>query len=174
MTDNFEACFQHVLKSEGGFVNHPSDPGGMTNLGVTKATWEEWTGAKVTEEDMRNLTPDSVRELYRVRYWKRVKGDDLPKGVDLCVFDFAVNSGVYRGSVFLQRVLGAKEDGVIGPKTVAAANAEEPGVLIQRYCRARLKFLQGLYTFATFGRGWTNRIVKVETDALAMLWKRDG
>lgn len=169
MTENFEHCFQHVLESEGGFVNHPSDPGGMTNLGVTKDTWERWTKTKATEQDMRDLEPDDVRNLYRAMYWDKVKGDDLPKGLDLCVFDFAVNSGVYRASRFLQRTIGAKEDGVIGNQTLFLVKNNDPQELIKRYCEARLRFLRGLYTFATFGRGWTARVERVEKDALA-LW----
>lgn len=169
MIENFDKCLAHVLVSEGGFVNHPADPGRATNMGVTQAVWEEWVKRPVTEQEMRDLKPDDVRELYRVKYWNRVKGDELPTGVDLCVFDFAVNSGVHRGASFLQRMVGAKEDGIIGPRTLAAVNAEEQDVLIRRYCDARLKFLQGLTTFATFGRGWTARVQKVEKDALEMI-----
>lgn len=167
MTENFDKCLAHVLASEGGWVHHPSDPGGETNLGVTRKVWEEWTGVKGA--DMKALTPEMVTPLYKAKYWNKVKGDALPTGVDLCVFDFAVNSGVHRGASFLQRMVGAKEDGVIGPRTLAAVNAEEQDVLIRRYCDARLKFLQGLHTFATFGRGWTARVQKVEKDALEML-----
>ena len=169
MTENFEHCFQHVLESEGGFVNHPSDPGGMTNLGVTKDTWERWTKTKATEQDMRDLEPDDVRNLYKALYWDKVKADDLPSGVDLCAFDFAVNSGVFRASRFLQRTIGAKEDGVIGNQTLFLVKNNDPQELIKRYCEARLRFLRGLYTFATFGRGWTARVERVEKDALA-LW----
>lgn len=169
MTENFEYCLKHVLQSEGGYVNHPSDPGGRTNLGVTQKVWEEWLKRPVTEQEMRDLTPEMVAPLYKQRYWDRVKGDELSTGIDLCVFDFAVNSGVHRGATFLQRMVGAKEDGLIGPRTLAAVKAEEPDVLIRRYCDARLKFLQGLSTFATFGRGWTARVMRVEKDALELL-----
>ncbi len=169
MTENFEYCFQHVLVSEGGFSNHSADPGGITCLGVTKSVYEEWLKRPVTEQEMRDLKPDDVRELYRVKYWNRVKGDDLPKGVDLCVFDFAVNSGVHRGASFLQRTVGAKSDGIIGPQTLFMVKNNDPQDLIQRYCEARLRFLRGLYTFSTFGRGWTARVEKVEKDALS-LW----
>ena len=93
MTENFEHCFQHVLKSEGGWSDHPLDPGKKTNLGVTQAVWEQWVKRPVTEQEMRDLKPDDVRNLYKALYWDKVKADDLPSGVDLCAFDFAVNSG---------------------------------------------------------------------------------
>jgi len=169
MTENFDRCLAHVLKSEGGYVNHPADPGGRTNLGVTQRVWEEWVKRPVTEQEMRDLKPEDVKELYRQRYWNQVKCNDLPTGVDLCAFDFAVNSGVRRATTFLQRMVGAKEDGIIGPRTLAAVKAEEQDTLIRRYCAARLQFLQGLSTFATFGRGWTARVARVEKDALEML-----
>ena len=174
MTENFDLCLKHVLASEGGYVNHPSDPGGRTNMGVTQEVWEDWVGKSVTEEEMKALTTELVAPLYKERYWGRVKGDALPTGIDLCVFDYAVNSGVYRAATTLQRMVGAKEDGVIGPRTLAAVKAEEPDVLIRRYCDARLKFLQALSTFATFGRGWTARVTKVEKDALALIGEDSG
>lgn len=169
MTENFDLCLKHVLKSEGGFVHHKDDPGGRTNMGVTQEVWEDWVGKSVTEEEMKALTTGLVAPLYKKRYWDLVKGDALPTGVDLCVFDYAVNSGVHRAAITLQRMVGAKEDGIIGPRTLAAVKAEEPDVLIRRYCDARLKFLQGLSTFATFGKGWTARVIRVEKDALELL-----
>ena len=93
MNSNFERCLQHTLKEEGGFVNNPKDPGGMTNLGVTKRTYEQYVGHPVDEETMRGLTPEMVAPLYKKMYWDVVKGDQLPDGVDYCVFDVAVNSG---------------------------------------------------------------------------------
>ena len=94
MNGNFEQCLALVLHSEGGFVNNPQDPGGMTNLGVTKVTYEGYVNRHVDEAEMRSLTPDLVAPLYKKMYWDRIKGDDLPVGVDYCLFDLAVNSGV--------------------------------------------------------------------------------
>ena len=82
MKENFDNCLIMLLKHEGGFVNHPKDPGGMTNLGVTKAVYDKWVGRTSTEQDMRNLTPEDVAPIYKKNYWDRVKGDDLPSGVD--------------------------------------------------------------------------------------------
>jgi lysozyme family protein len=92
MKDNFQSSLAHVLKSEGGFVNHPKDPGGMTNLGCTKNTWEEYVGHPVSEADMRALTPELVYPLYKRKYWDKVAGDDLPSGLDYAVFSSSFSS----------------------------------------------------------------------------------
>ena len=110
------AC-ECLLKHEGGFVNHPKDPGGMTNLGVTKAVYDKWIGRESTEQEMRDLTPDDVAPIYKKNYWDKVRGDDLPSGVDWCAFDWAVNSGSGRPAKAIQRAVGAKQDGAIGPMT---------------------------------------------------------
>ena len=168
MKENFAACLAEVLKHEGGYVNHPKDPGGMTNLGVTKKVWEEWTGAPADEQIMRSLTPEAVAPLYKERYWDAVKGDDLPSGVDLCVFDCAVNSGVSRASRFLQSASAVKADGVIGPKTIEAVNKKYPVSLISDYCAQREAFYRTLPTFTIFGKGWLRRLDDVEGMARKM------
>lgn len=168
MKDNFDACFDLMIKHEGGFVNHPKDPGGMTNLGVTKRVWEEYTGKTATEAEMRSLTKDKVKPLYRKNYWDKVRGDDLPKGVDYAVFDFAVNSGPGRSARTLQRVLEVKQDGEIGPKTLAKVFDANPRELVQDICEQRMRFLQSLPTWATFGRGWKRRVEEVEDIAFKM------
>ena len=164
----FDICFQMVIKHEGGFVAHPSDPGGITNLGVTKAAWEEYLGKEVTEQDMRDLTVETVKPFYRQNYWDRVRGDDLPPGVDYAVFDFAVNSGVARASRMLQECVGATKDGSIGPKTVEAVKTHDAAKLAQELCDKRLEFLQGLPHFQTFARGWTRRVLEVSKTAKEM------
>ena len=92
MQNNFESCLKNLLKHEGGFVNHPKDPGGMTNLGVTKAVYEAWVGHEVTEKTMRELTTEAVAPLYRKKYWDACRADELVSGLDYVVFDCAVNS----------------------------------------------------------------------------------
>ena len=166
---NFDAALQHVLKSEGGFVNHPADPGGMTNLGVTARTWEDWVGHKPSEKEMRELTPEKVAPLYKRKYWDAIKGDALPSGVDYCVFDCAVNSGPGRAAKFLQEIAGVKPDGGIGPVTLAAVKAMDPIELISKYADKRLQFWQSLSTFETFGKGWTRRGNEVKDEALKMV-----
>jgi lysozyme family protein len=154
-------AFEALLKHEGGFVNHPRDPGGMTNLGVTRRAWEEWTSHPANEADMRGLTPGMVEPLYRERYWNAVRGDELPAGVDLAVFDCAVNSGPGRAAMLLQQSIGVWPDGVIGPKTMAAIKEGEATEIVDRFCELRLLFLRGLPTWPTFGKGWERRVKEV-------------
>jgi len=168
MKDNFDACFELMIKHEGGYVNHPKDPGGRTNLGVTQRVWEAHTGQIATEAEMRGLTRDKVKPLYRKNYWDKVKGDDLPKGVDYAVFDYAVNSGPGRAARTLQRVIGVAQDGAIGPKTLEKVSDANPRELVQDVCEQRMSFLQSLPTWGTFGRGWKRRVEEVEEVAFKM------
>ena len=169
MKDNFEQCLALILKHEGGFVNHPKDPGGMTNLGVTKKVWEEWVGHPVDETTMRALGPADVAPLYKANYWDKIKGDDLPAGVDYVCFDLAVNSGVGRAAKTLQKAVGVTADGAIGPATMAAVGTQNPRSLATEICEIRLSFLQSLPTFETFGKGWTRRVQEVEKVAFDMV-----
>lgn len=168
MKENWQAALSAVLQHEGGFVNDPDDPGGMTNLGCTKTTWEEWVGHPVTEKVMRSLTSFDVEPLYKRRYWEKVQGDALPSGIDYCCFDTAINSGPGRAIKLLQGCLGVAVDGSLGPKTLAAVNASNQAVLIQSYCEARLSFLQDLPTWKVFGKGWGRRVTEVQQTALKM------
>ena len=171
MQSNFERCLKKLLAHEGGFSNHSQDPGGMTNLGVTARVWEEWVGHPVNEKQMRNLTPELVAPLYKRKYWDACRADELISGLDYCVFDVAVNSGVGRAVKFLQTCVGVTADGGFGPVTMAAVKkAEENGAsLIEEYCDARLQFLKSLKTWPIFGRGWERRVSEVETESLKML-----
>ena len=162
MNSNFEASLAHVLQSEGGYSNLSADPGGMTNLGCTKAVWEEFVGHPVSEADMRGLTPADVAPLYKRKYWDKVSGDDLPAGLDYAVFDAAINSGPGRAAKWLQEAVGVEADGAIGKGTLAAVAAFDVQELIKAYNDKRLGFLQGLPTFGTFGKGWTNRVASVQ------------
>ena len=169
MNINWQRSFELMLKSEGGFVNHPSDPGGMTNLGVTKATWENWIGRQSDEAEMRGLTPEKVEPLYKKKYWDAVRGDELPAGISYLLFDFAVNAGVGRSIKTLQNAVGVTPDGGFGPMTMAAVQAVDPVDLIERFSQAKEDFYRSLTTFATFGKGWLNRVADVKVKASAML-----
>ena len=160
MKENFDSALAAVLHHEGGYMNHPSDPGGMTNLGVTKKVWEEWVGHEVDEKTMRGLTPEIVGPMYKSKYWDKVKGDDLPAGVDYVVFDAAVNSGPGRAAKWLQACVGVDPDGGIGPKTLQAVAAFE-GDLVDDYGKRRLSFLMDLPHWQTFGKGWSRRVAEV-------------
>ena len=169
MLSNFPASLALVLKSEGGFVNHPSDPGGMTNLGVTKKVWEAWVKHPVDEAEMRSLTPELVGPLYKANYWDACKCDDLQRGVDYCVFDAAVNMGSGRAAKLLQAALGVTADGSIGRATIAAATAADPVELLEAFSLGKEAFYQSLPTFATFGKGWLNRVAHVQDAAEQMM-----
>ena len=137
--ENFKLCLNMLLKHEGGFVNHPSDPGGMTNLGVTKAVYDAYTNGNATEEEMRALTPIDVSPIYKKNYWDRGRCDDLPSGVDWSVFDWGVNSGMGRSAKALQRIVGVTADGGIGPMTLqAVANFEPKDIINQMHSLVRI------------------------------------
>lgn len=159
--ENWGSCVSKVLIHEGGFVNHPKDPGGITNMGVTKRVYEEWVGHEVSEQDMRDLEEDDVRPIDKKNYWDRVKGDKLPDGLDMCVFDFGVNAGTGRAAKYLQTMIGTTADGGIGPNTLKALKAyvKENGLVetIKKYQANRQDYYESLSTFETFGRGWTHR-----------------
>ncbi len=166
--ENWDKCFEMVLKHEGGYVNHPKDPGGRTNLGVTQRAWEEYVGRSVDEAEMRALTPEIVKPFYKSRYWDRIKGDDLPSGVDYAAYDLAVNSGVGRAAKYLQSIAGVPSDGIIGPKSLAAIKDCPAGEMVDAMCGMRLEFLKALPTWDTFGKGWGRRVAEVEEKASEM------
>ena len=167
--DAFARALAVILKHEGGYVNHPKDPGGRTNLGVTQRVWEKWIGRTATEADMRALTPTMVAPLYRKEYWDACQCGDMAPAVALVLFDFAVNAGVHRASVTMQRIVGTTQDGKIGPATLAAINGRAPKAMVSSYSGARRDFYRGLRTFPTFGRGWLRRTDEVEQEALKWL-----
>lgn len=165
MLNNWPESFELVLSSEGGFVSNPSDPGGMTNLGVTQRTWEDWTGRRANEYEMRHLTPEKVEPLYKARYWDACRCDELPVGLDYLVFDFAVHAGPRRSIKTLQTALG--EDSY--ETTMDAVMNSDYDELIERFSQAKEQYYRGLPTFRTFGRGWLRRLAEVKLDATSML-----
>ena len=169
MRQNFEQCMGWLLEHEGGYVNHPSDPGGETNLGVTRAVYEQYAGRQVMDGEMEGLTHDDVYPIYKENYWDRIKGDSLPSGVDWSVFDWCVNSGVSRAAKALQRIVGVEQDGGIGPMTISAVSDFPCDDIIDKLHYARQSFYQKLSTFETFGKGWTTRNNETKQQALGML-----
>lgn len=168
MQSSFDRALSAVLKHEGGFVNHPKDPGGATNKGITLATFRKWVKKGGTAADLKALTTAQAAKVYRGQYWNKIHGDELPAGIDYAVFDFAVNSGVSRAARYLQGLVGVKADGVIGPKTIAAVNKHFSRDLIHKLCDDRMAFLRRLPTFKTFGKGWTRRVEGVRKLALQL------
>jgi len=169
MKENFNEALKAILKHEGGFVNHKLDPGGMTNLGVTKKVWEEWVGKPVGEKEMRALTPDTVGPMYKKKYWDAVKADDLPDGLDYLMFDFAINAGPGRAIKTMQKAIGSTPDGAIGPKTMAALKAANQNELVAKFSAEKEAFYRSLPTFATFGKGWLRRVAEAKTHAETMI-----
>lgn len=168
MDRNFQRSLKAVLKHEGGFVNHPKDPGGATNKGVTIATFRRYVKPGGTVADLKAITNEQLATVYRRHYWDAVHGAELPDGVDFAAFDYAVNSGPSRSAKYLQSVVGVKQDGRIGPATLAAVRAKLPATVIHDLCDARLAFLKRLGTWPTFGKGWSRRVSEVRALALDM------
>ncbi len=174
--DNFARALSAVLRHEGGYADHPRDPGGATNMGITRKTLASWRKVSpwwnLSKDEVKRLTQGEAGSIYRANYWNEIKGDSLPAGLDYAVMDYAVNSGPGRAAKLLQSLVGVAQDGQIGPVTLLAVgkvHSSNLSSLINAYCDARLKFLSGLSTFPTFGRGWKNRVADVRKDALLML-----
>ena len=173
MKENYDHCLGLILHHEGGYVNHPKDPGGETNKGITRRVYENWCLEQdLFRKDMKDLKISDVAPIYKQNYWDRVKADSLPDGVDLCVFDFSVNAGTGRGAKYLQTIVGATSDGAIGPNTLrqvdefVALRGEED--LVVAYSEARRRYYRKLKTFDTFGRGWLRRVDETEVEALRL------
>lgn len=160
MSAEFNRALSKVLVHEGGYVNHPKDPGGATNQGVTQRVYDDYRRSiKQTPRPVKQLAASERDTIYRMRYWDLIKGDRLPPGVGYVVFDGAVNSGVSRSVRWLQRALGVNADGVLGPQTLLAIE-DHPNhdALIAKIHDIRMAFLKALKTWKTFGKGWTRRV----------------
>lgn len=155
-----------VLRHEGGWSDHPADPGGATMRGVTLAVFRAEFGSDRTADELRAISDGAVAAIYRRRYWDRINGDALPAGVDLATFDAAVNSGPGRAARWLQDAVGATADGVIGPMTLRAARAYPADRAIIRMSDSREAFLRGLPHWPIFGAGWLARVLSVRREAL--------
>lgn len=169
MKQNFGNSLDAVLMHEGGYVDHPADPGGATNKGITWRTYNAWRDSVGRPPaDVRDISDTEVSAIYKAQYWNAVLGDMLPSGVDYAVFDFAVNSGPARAVKFVQRIVGADADGQMGRITLEAIRKVDPTFLIERLCDERLAWLKRLRTWSTFGRGWARRVEEVRRKATAM------
>jgi len=164
----FQACLPIILKSEGGFVDDPKDPGGATNLGVTLKTVSHWLGRTATVAEVKALKPADVAPIYEKNYYDAAHANDCPAGVDLIVFDEAVNQGVGRAVRSVQKCAGVAADGSWGPKTQAAVDAMAPADLIAAIAKDREAFYRSLSTFSHFGKGWLSRLARTKAEALAM------
>ena len=172
MKDNFDVAFAQVMKSEGGYVWDKDDAGGETNLGVTIGAWGAYLNRAIQPGEMKALTIEQVKPFYRTMYWDKVKGDDLPKGIDYAVFDFAVNAGVGRAAKFLQRAVSVTDDGNIGPGTLAAVAKSFAKTVLANFSKQKEDFYRGLAeknaSQQKFLKGWLARLDHVNNDAIDM------
>ena len=168
MKDMFPQALKMVLHHEGGWADHPADPGGATMKGVTLATFSKHLGRPATKDELRAIKDEHLHEIYKRGYWDKASCDAMPAGVDLVVFDMAVNGGPGRAAKLLQQVVGVTPDGGIGPMTLAAVASKPAADTIVGFSNARRDFYRSLPTFATFGKGWLRRVDEVEAEALKM------
>ena len=169
MNRNWNKSFDLVIVNEGGYVDNKLDPGGATNWGCTQAVWEGYIGHKVSVDDMKALTKEDVKPLYKKRYWDAIHGDAIPSGLDYCLFDCAINSGVNRSAKIIQEIVGVFADGAIGNNTVSAITQLNPITAINEFCDKRQAFLKSLKTFPVFGKGWSKRVSEVRIRSLEMV-----
>lgn len=163
--ERFARSLRLVLEHEGGYVNHPADPGGATNKGVTQKTYDGWRLSQaLPKRSVRHIAAAEIAAIYR-KYWLAASCDELPAGVDYMVFDLAVNSGPGRAAKFLQQAVFAAPDGQIGPKTLAHVRTLPPVEIVRRMRNRREAFYRALGTFPTFGRGWLRRLAEVSAQA---------
>lgn len=168
MTDRFAACLPLILAHEGGFVNHPKDPGGATMKGVTQKVYDAYRDvAGGGRRSVREIGDEELSDIYRDGYWIAARCEKLPVGIDYLQFDTAVNMGVGRAAQFLQEAVGVTVDRKIGPATLAAVAKVQPATLIRSYVAQRRAFYERLPTFPTFGKGWLRRLDEVRAKAVA-------
>ncbi|CAB5224417.1 zliS Lysozyme family protein [uncultured Caudovirales phage] len=166
MKENFKESLALILKHEGGYVDHPADPGGATMKGITLATFSHFKKKSMTKDELRAISDADVENIYKVGYWDAMRCDELPAGVDLLAFDMAVNKGVSRAARLLQQAAGVRDDGVLGPRSMEAIGKMPVKELIAKVSEGRRDFYRGLKTFSVFGRGWLRRVDETEKEAL--------
>lgn len=177
----FETCLALILRYEGGYVDRKTDPGGATNMGITRKTLARWRHVspfwKLEKSEVRALKRHEAAAIYKAFYWERCRCGVLADGLDLALFDFAVNSGPSRAIRTLQALVGVARDAIVGPLTLAAIRKKTARLglasIIASLFKARLSFLHRLKNFALFGRGWQARITSIKGRALAMAGEND-
>src|SRR5690349_4073167 len=167
--ESYDAALKRLLAHEGGYGNHPSDPGGPTNFGITLADYRRYIKPDATAADVRAMSVEQAKAIYRKRYWDAQRCDELPAGVDYSIFDYSVNSGVGRSGKVLRRVVGLPADSsAVTDQVLAYTRVRDPKVLVAAICDERLAFLQSLKTWPVFGRGWGTRVAEVKAFSLAL------
>ncbi len=169
VASTYDGALRRLLRHEGGYSNHPSDPGGPTKFGITIHDYRRFIKADATAADVQAMTLDAATRIYRAKYWDALRCDALPAGVDYAVFDYGVNSGVGRSGKVLRRILRLPDNSsVVDHAVIAAARAADAKALAGAICDERLRFLQSLRTWPVFGKGWGRRVADVRAVALAL------
>ena len=173
MADNFDTCLAFTLKAEGGYSDNPADPGGSTNMGITLATYRQWSDdPNLGTLQVQDMSERTARAIYRSLYWNPLRADALPAGLDLSVFDMGVNAGIWASARLLQRALGftgEEVDGCVGPETLGAAAKCDARALVNDLAERQTAYYETLSDFPTFGTGWLNRTKARRSAALAMV-----
>lgn len=164
----FDEALRRLLAHEGGYADHPSDPGGPTNFGITIHDYRKYVKPDASASDVRAMQVSAAKAIYRDKYWHALRCDDLPVGLDYAVFDYGVNSGVSRAAKVLQRLLGLPDTGRMSDAAIAAVKTRSAADLVARLCDERMAFLKSLRTWPVFGAGWSRRVAEVRRTALAM------
>ena len=166
---SYDAALARLLAHEGGYTNHPSDPGGPTNYGITIHDYRKYVKSNATAADVKAMTLDEAKRIYRAKYWDAQRCDELPAGVDYAVFDYGVNSGIGRSGKVLRRCLNlADNSSAVNDMVIAAANRIDAAKLVTAICDERLRFLQALRTWPVFGKGWGRRVAEVKAVSLRL------
>jgi lysozyme family protein len=169
----YDEALRRLLAHEGGYTNHPSDPGGPTNFGITLADYRKYIKPDATATDVRAMSVDQAKAIYRKRYWDAQRCDELPAGVDYSVFDYGVNSGTGRSGKVLRRILGLPDTThLVTDEVLRAVGRRDPKALITAINEERLAFLKRLQTWPVFGRGWGRRVAEVRSVSLGMANER--
>jgi lysozyme family protein len=168
VADNYEEALKRLLAHEGGYSNHPSDPGGPTRFGITIHDYRKYVKPDASAADVRAMPLAHAKAIYRDRYWDAMRCDALPAGLDYAVFDYGVNSGVSRAVKVLRRLVGLSESAQMNDAVIADVRRHDAADLVARLCDERLAFLKRLRTWPVFGAGWSRRVAEVRRAALAM------
>lgn len=175
MKSTYTRAMKGIRISEGGYSNHPKDPGGATNYGIIQTVYDHYRASKkLAKQSVRLISEAEVSDIYKTRYADKVRYDELPAGIDYATLDGAVNSGVSRGAKWLQAALGVSSDGIVGAGTISAAAKADAIKTIKSMCAKRMSFLRGLTIFSTFGKGWTSRVARVEAESVSMAMEARG
>lgn len=172
-TSTYDEALRHLLAHEGGYTNHPADPGGPTNYGTTIADYRHYVKPNATAAEVKAMTLGDAKAIYRRRYWDAQRCDELPGGVDYSVFDYGVNSGISRSGKVLRRLVGLPDHThVVTDEVLRAVARRDAEALINAINIERLNFLKELKTWPVFGHGWARRVDDVNSASLRMASRR--